>query len=304
MAQIIGGPGRTAGEVEGRQLAILETNPWRWVDAAMFAAALVLGPAARHSERALLWAFSCGLAGALWLLAGASGLAAALGRWTGERIALIAAGMEIALAAGSGVAIGSALPAAAPWRSAAESAAAAALALAAGWRASGAVAGTRRIAAGIEGERETARALAALPDGYVVLHDLRLPDDDGRCEVDHVVLGPTGAFALETKRWSGEVAPGPEVWTQTSRHGTAQHPSPARQLERARRAVARALGAPPGTVAPVLVLSRGRLADGAAAPVMVTTPGGAADAVARAASTWPLAASPRDAARALLAAAR
>jgi hypothetical protein len=304
MAMVIGGPGRTACEVEAGQLGILETNPWWWVDAVMFAAALVLGPAARHNARVLSWAFSLGLAGALWLLAGAAGLAAALGRLAGERISLVAAGLETALAAGSGLAIGSGLAAAAPRRIDVMAAAAAALALAAGYRMSAAATGARRISAGIDGEREAARSLASLPDDYVVLHELRLPGDDGRCEIDHIVLGPTGLFVLETKRWSGQITPGPEVWTQTSRHGSVQHTSPARQLERGRLAVARAIGAAPGAIVPIIVLSRGRLADGSAVPVRVETPAGAAEAIARAASTWPLSVGPREAARTLLAAAK
>jgi hypothetical protein len=56
---------------------------------------------------------------------------------------------------------------------------------------------------GYQGELLTERHLAALPDRFVVLHDLRLP---GRREnVDHLVIGPTGVFTVETKHYSSPV---------------------------------------------------------------------------------------------------
>ena len=52
---------------------------------------------------------------------------------------------------------------------------------------------------GAEGERRTGAILERLPNGYVVLHDLRLPG--GRGNIDHVVIGPTGVFNIETKNY-------------------------------------------------------------------------------------------------------
>lgn len=52
---------------------------------------------------------------------------------------------------------------------------------------------------GLRGERAVGRALEALTDPYRVLHDL----ETGRGNVDHVVIGPTGIFAIETKEWNG-----------------------------------------------------------------------------------------------------
>lgn len=52
-------------------------------------------------------------------------------------------------------------------------------------------------------ERATAGRLAALPESYVILHDLTLPDGRGR--VDHVVIGPGGAFLVLTRRVAAEV---------------------------------------------------------------------------------------------------
>ena len=52
---------------------------------------------------------------------------------------------------------------------------------------------------GILGEEAVADALAVLPSSYWVLHGVLT----GHGDVDHVVIGPTGVFALETKAWRG-----------------------------------------------------------------------------------------------------
>jgi Nuclease-related domain len=52
---------------------------------------------------------------------------------------------------------------------------------------------------GILGEEAVAEALAGLPSSYWVLHGV----STGHGDVDHVVIGPTGVFALETKAWPG-----------------------------------------------------------------------------------------------------
>lgn len=53
---------------------------------------------------------------------------------------------------------------------------------------------------GIRGEERVARVLAELePEGYEALHDL----DTGRGNADHVLVGPTGVFVIETKDWGG-----------------------------------------------------------------------------------------------------
>ena len=57
-----------------------------------------------------------------------------------------------------------------------------------------------RLRKGIEGERHAAQFLQneLVPVGYRVMHDLC---EDGY-NIDHVLIGPTGAFALETKFFS------------------------------------------------------------------------------------------------------
>jgi ssDNA-binding Zn-finger/Zn-ribbon topoisomerase 1 len=57
---------------------------------------------------------------------------------------------------------------------------------------------------GAEGERRTATYLAGLEEaGFVVLHDRRVPGYGGN--LDHVAIGPSGVWAIETKRLSGKV---------------------------------------------------------------------------------------------------
>ena len=54
---------------------------------------------------------------------------------------------------------------------------------------------------GIRGEIEVERALKALNDSYILINNVRLPNGNGN--IDHVVIGPTGIFAIETKNIRG-----------------------------------------------------------------------------------------------------
>jgi Nuclease-related domain len=57
---------------------------------------------------------------------------------------------------------------------------------------------------GAEGERQTARLLAPLErHGYQVFHDLAVPGS--AANVDHVVVGPTGVFVIDSKRYRGHL---------------------------------------------------------------------------------------------------
>ena len=64
--------------------------------------------------------------------------------------------------------------------------------------------GLRRVESffkGARGEEHVADLLAGLPAGYHVFHDFAA----GMSHVDHVVVGPTGIFSVETKSWRGSV---------------------------------------------------------------------------------------------------
>jgi Nuclease-related domain len=57
---------------------------------------------------------------------------------------------------------------------------------------------------GAAGERQTARLLDRLGrEGYVVFHDLAMPGS--AANLDHLVVGPSGVFVIDSKQWSGQV---------------------------------------------------------------------------------------------------
>jgi hypothetical protein len=57
---------------------------------------------------------------------------------------------------------------------------------------------------GAAGERHTARLLDRLGrDGYVIFHDLAMPYSPAN--LDHLVLGPSGVFVIDSKNWTGQV---------------------------------------------------------------------------------------------------
>jgi len=58
---------------------------------------------------------------------------------------------------------------------------------------------------GAHGERHTARLLGRLHrDGFVVFHDLGVPGNTS-VNVDHLVIGPSGVFVIDSKQWTGTV---------------------------------------------------------------------------------------------------
>jgi hypothetical protein len=60
---------------------------------------------------------------------------------------------------------------------------------------------------GAQGERHTARLLERLTrDGFVVFHDLAVPGSPAN--VDHLVIGPSGVFVIDSKQWTGNVHQG------------------------------------------------------------------------------------------------
>lgn len=74
--------------------------------------------------------------------------------------------------------------------------------------------------AGEEGERITAKALAALPADFVVHHDLHIDGSDAN--VDHVVVGPTGVYVIDSKHWAGRVSTGKgTLWSGRHQQGRA-----------------------------------------------------------------------------------
>jgi hypothetical protein len=52
---------------------------------------------------------------------------------------------------------------------------------------------------GAAGEIQVGHLLTNLPDEFCVINDLSTPNGN----IDHVVVGPTGVFVLDTKAWRG-----------------------------------------------------------------------------------------------------
>ena len=63
---------------------------------------------------------------------------------------------------------------------------------------------------GKRGELAVTRALSALPDDYVLLNDLMLPNSGGN--IDHFLIGPNGFFVIETKNFSANVKCDGDQW--------------------------------------------------------------------------------------------
>ena len=71
--------------------------------------------------------------------------------------------------------------------------------------------------AGLEGERKTRSIFAKLDDRYIVFSDLTLEVSAQRSQIDHIVVGPTGVFVIETKNLNGYIE------GQASDHQVVQH---------------------------------------------------------------------------------
>lgn len=60
---------------------------------------------------------------------------------------------------------------------------------------------------GAKGEEWVARTLSFLPTGFHVYHGITAPSSlfGQAADYDHVVVGPTGVFLVETKNWTGRI---------------------------------------------------------------------------------------------------
>ncbi|WP_269307062.1 nuclease-related domain-containing protein [Aeromicrobium sp. HA] len=59
---------------------------------------------------------------------------------------------------------------------------------------------------GAAGERAVGALLDSLPPEWTVLRDVRWPGRE-RASVDHVLIGPTGVYVIDSKNWSGRDHP-------------------------------------------------------------------------------------------------
>ncbi|MGI9147425.1 MAG: NERD domain-containing protein [Chloroflexota bacterium] len=94
-----------------------------------------------------------------------------------------------------------------------------------------------QLAMGMSGERHVGQVMAReLPEEYILINGLKLPRGAG--DIDHLVIGPTGVFVLETKTMSGRIVCASDgSWrrTKVGRAGTpyeAYIGNPAAQVQR------------------------------------------------------------------------
>ncbi|RFF29963.1 nuclease-related domain-containing protein [Wenzhouxiangella sediminis] len=84
--------------------------------------------------------------------------------------------------------------------------------------------------AGVEGEAAVLERLKSLPDDYLILNRVRLPDEtltNGQRELDFIVAGPTGLWVVEVKNTPGhlQVMPGRKHWPLARRAGCGSRPN-------------------------------------------------------------------------------
>jgi len=92
---------------------------------------------------------------------------------------------------------------------------------------------------GANGERIVGFILGRLPRGWHVFHDV--PVGDQGANIDHIVVGPSGTFTLNTKNLAGKVWVGPESIRHNG-HPTRYLPAAMFEAERASRLLGAAVG--------------------------------------------------------------
>ena len=120
---------------------------------------------------------------------------------------------------------------------------------------------------GAIGEREVATALESLGPDFTVLH--AVPVGKHETDIDHLVIGPTGVFSINTKNHSGQ-----DVWVggrtlMVSGQRTRHMHSALTEGERATRLLSAAAGGPI-LVQPILVVAAAKLRFGDKVPAVVT----------------------------------
>lgn len=58
---------------------------------------------------------------------------------------------------------------------------------------------------GLAGEERTQELIMRLPDTYTAISDISVEYENKTSQLDHVIVGPTGVFVVETKNLNGEI---------------------------------------------------------------------------------------------------
>lgn len=83
---------------------------------------------------------------------------------------------------------------------------------------------------GVAGEAAVLEQLKTLPDDYVIINRVRVPDEyltNGERELDFIIAGPTGLWVVEVKNTPGhvQVCPDARYWPLARRAGCGSRPS-------------------------------------------------------------------------------
>jgi hypothetical protein len=110
---------------------------------------------------------------------------------------------------------------------------------------------------GGDGEARTAAFLAPLvAGGYRILHDRRIPGS--RANIDHICIGPSGIYVIETKSVAGRVSiRGDDVYLNGRRRAWVDEVR--REVEAVERALAVELAVPEIHVRPIICVHRADL---------------------------------------------
>jgi hypothetical protein len=83
---------------------------------------------------------------------------------------------------------------------------------------------------GLLGERSIMKILSSLDDSYTVFNDVTLPGTGGN--IDHVLVGTRGVFAIETKNYSGCIACTGDEWARKKgERWVMMNRSPSKQMK-------------------------------------------------------------------------
>jgi hypothetical protein len=61
------------------------------------------------------------------------------------------------------------------------------------------------LARGSIGENKVTKQLKQLPDDYIIINDVMIPNGDRTAQIDHIVIGDNGIFCIETKSHVGTI---------------------------------------------------------------------------------------------------